>query len=79
MIYFIANSLKEVIQFATDAKSNFPSYSVVVETVSDKSFETRLSRISQEKPDQYQGITILFRLDNDNRQLYLHDMGEIWV
>ena len=72
MIYFIANSLKEVIRLATSAKSNFPNYSVVVETVSNEKWKTRLSRISQEKPDQY-------RLDNNNRQLYLHDMDEMWI
>ena len=79
MIYFIANSLMEVIHFAISAKQNFSSYSLVVETVSDESFETQLSRISQEAPDQYQGITILFRLDNNDRQLYPHDMGSVWV
>ena len=79
MIYKIATSLKEVLKLAISAKQEFPNYFVVVETVSDKKWEYRMRRTLQDAPNQYQGITILFRLDNDDRQLYLHDMNEIWV
>lgn len=79
MIYQIATSLSEVLKLTISAREKFPNYDVFVEVISDKDWKGRMNTIVLEKPDSYKGITILFRLDNDNRQLYVHDMNEFLV